>query len=324
MNVVSETLESLAIGQPTHFQNLTIFSLRGGQPGPRDYLTLREAIETGQAQLSEVSDRGSVPELRFENSARQPVLILDGEELVGAKQNRIANVTILAPGEATITLPVSCVEAGRWSDHGERFTPSNRAYFSEGRRRKTAAVSDSLREFGDRDADQSEVWDELALKLDALEVDSTTGAMADMFEQHEARISDYVAAFEAEAGQVGAVFAIGDRIEGLELFDNAETFAEMLPKLVRSYAIDALSRAGLTDRKAKTFLAHAFVLTLARARMEHYPAVGLGTEVRLTAHGVVAAGLVESERVVHLVGFSAPAETRRQDSDGTDYQSHAA
>jgi hypothetical protein len=40
--------------------------------------------------------------------------LLDGEELIGAKQNRALNLTILAPAKQVIVIPVSCVEAGRW------------------------------------------------------------------------------------------------------------------------------------------------------------------------------------------------------------------
>ncbi len=55
-----------------------------------------------------------MPELRFVNHCERPVLLLDGEELVGAKQNRILNLTVLVPAHQTIVIPVSCVEAGRW------------------------------------------------------------------------------------------------------------------------------------------------------------------------------------------------------------------
>jgi hypothetical protein len=43
-----------------------------------------------------VSEGGSVPHLLFINDAMRPVLLLDGEELVGAKQNRVLNLTVLA------------------------------------------------------------------------------------------------------------------------------------------------------------------------------------------------------------------------------------
>ncbi len=63
--------------------------------------------------MTEVSDAGSVPYLQAVNMGPWPVLIFDGEELVGAKQNRIVNTTILV-GVGKAVLPVSC-ENGRWS-----------------------------------------------------------------------------------------------------------------------------------------------------------------------------------------------------------------
>ena len=57
--------------------------------------SLEEALADGTVKVTEVSAAGHVPELRVKNSGATPVLILDGEELVGAKQNRIVNVTVL-------------------------------------------------------------------------------------------------------------------------------------------------------------------------------------------------------------------------------------
>jgi hypothetical protein len=74
------------------------------------------ALDDGTARATDVSDSGAVPEPRFENTGERPVLILDGEKLVGAKQNRVLNLTILAPAKEVIIIPISCVEAGRWAE----------------------------------------------------------------------------------------------------------------------------------------------------------------------------------------------------------------
>ena len=69
------------------------------------------------------------------------MLLLDGEELVGAKQNRVLNLTILAPARQAITIPVSCVEAGRWHAESDAFRPAGHVMYSRARAAKASQVS---------------------------------------------------------------------------------------------------------------------------------------------------------------------------------------
>ncbi len=84
---------------------------------------------------------GSVPDLRVINRAEKMVLILDGEELVGAKQNRIVNTTILVAAQSTLVIPVSCVEQGRWSYRTLSFESQDRMLGSELRAALAAQVA---------------------------------------------------------------------------------------------------------------------------------------------------------------------------------------
>lgn len=115
-----------------------------------DYLTLDEVLASGQVRITEITEGGNVPELLLENGANEPVLLVDGEELVGAKQNRTLNLTILAPANQKTVIPVSCVEAGRWAYSSDEFEGSDRAHFARGRARKMASVSESMATSGDR------------------------------------------------------------------------------------------------------------------------------------------------------------------------------
>jgi len=315
MQAIIDTLKGLELGHPITFLNLTLFPLQGNRTFVRDYITLREAVQEKAASVREVSEGGSVSELLLENTGTKPVLILDGEELLGAKQNRTANVTILAPAGKTVHIPVTCVEAGRWGYRSREFRPSEQMHFHKGRKRKMASVHESLKRSGSRRANQQEVWNDISLKCMDMGVEAPTSAMADVFEQHHTRVEDYVGAFSAQSGQTGAVFAIGDKIEGLELFDCAETLADMLPKLIRSYAIDAIETVETHRRNPSAVSADAFISRLARAEIETYPAIGLGTEVGMAAPGVIAGGLVAEERVVHLAAFAAAAESNRSPAD---------
>ena len=64
-----------------------------------DYLTLEQALDRDFVQITEMDQAGSVPELRLINKGKKKVLIVEGEELVGAKQNRIVNATFLIAGQ---------------------------------------------------------------------------------------------------------------------------------------------------------------------------------------------------------------------------------
>jgi len=316
---ITQTLDSLSQAPPTTFLNLSVFPLIGKRDHVRNYTPLRDAVAGGSAIVREVSESGSVPELLVENNGKEPVLILEGEELIGAKQNRTANVTVLVPAGKSVRIPVTCVESGRWGYQTRAFEPSEQVHFARGRVNKMASVSESMKLSGSRRADQGAVWDDIALKTSRMRVSAPTGAMSDVFEANRTRLEDYVGAFRAEPDQLGAVFAIGDHIEGFELFDCSETFTEMLPKLIRSYAIDAIEELGSHRHNPTTEDAEVFLNRLRQAEFETYPAVGEGTEVRLSGPGVIGAGLVVEGRVVHLAAFATPASTGQRESDSSGF-----
>src|SRR5207244_13561288 len=78
-------------------------------------------------QITEVSESGSVPVLRVHNALDVRAFLMDGQELVGAKQNRILNTDVLVPAKATLAIPVSCVEQGRWHPVSAAFAPGKSA-----------------------------------------------------------------------------------------------------------------------------------------------------------------------------------------------------
>jgi hypothetical protein len=175
-------LTALTLGTPTTAGAITVVPLHRPSAAEPGWLTLAEA--GGWVIITEVSDSGAVPTLTVTNNADRPVLLLDGEDLLGARQNRILNTTVLVAADGTATIPVSCVEQGRWSYRSRRFISSDYWLYASLRRMKAARVSDSLRRGGRHESDQGEVWDELADKAAHLRVDSPTGAMHAVYEQY--------------------------------------------------------------------------------------------------------------------------------------------
>ena len=303
MDLVKETLQHLRFGPETTFENLTMYPLLNGGGHAPDYLMLRQAIGNGTLRITEVSEGGSVPQLSVANEGAQPVLIIDGEELVGAKQNRVVNVTILVPAKRVIPIPVSCVERGRWSYRSGDFAPSKHHIYAAARARHMGTVTGSLRSFGTRDANQQAVWRGISEKMASLGAQSPTEAMSDIYERHLTSIEDYVRAFRPIAGQVGAVFAIDGRPFGLDIFDSSEPFDALLDKLVRSYALDAIDTSGGREAPQQPQPPEDFLAAVTAAKAESYPAVGLGEDVRLEGTNVDGAALVADGRIVHLSAF---------------------
>jgi hypothetical protein len=317
MQTITTALQGLTIGQPQVYQNLSAIPLLLRDAPQANYITLAKAIADGFASITEISDDGSVPELLLNNTGKGNVLVLDGEELIGAKQNRIANLTILAAAESKTVIPVSCVEAGRWSYRSENFDVSERAQFSRGRAAKAAALSANMKATGTHGADQHMVWENIEAKQSRMSVESPTSAMADMYDQLHESIEDYAIQFVAVDNQVGVLFAIDGEIEGMDLFDASDTFAAMLPKLARSFAIDALETTSHETKPLEQAAAARFLDRVAAAQADTYPGVGLGTDVRLAAPLVAGGGLVYEDKLVHLAAFrnGAPgSDSSRQHS----------
>lgn len=173
---------------------------------------IEEAVAAGSVVVDEVGS-GIVPRLLLHNLGDRPVQLVDGKQLVGAKQNRILNTTILVVARTKLEIPVACVEQGRWGRSLGAMTPAETLFPEAGRahgRLQTACVR------------------------------SPTGAISDAYHQRDAGLDAYTRAFPWCDGQAGVICGIGGAVVCADLFDHPETLRRLFPRLVRSYALDAL------------------------------------------------------------------------------------
>ena len=273
-----------------------------------DYLTLDEAHKDGSASVSEVSESGSVPDLRFLNNGDKPVFLLDGEELLGAKQNRILNLSILVPENSEINIPVSCVEQGRWSYNSDHFRSSDRSYFSKGRAKKARMVSNSLSAGMAARSDQGEVWRDVAEKAAAFSVNSASDAMSDVFEAESGRIDEFVENIHSVPEQAGALFAIDGEVAGFDAFDKPSTLLKLLPKLVRSYALDALEGHHQRPSIIGVDTISEFLKILSSGDINCSPSAGMGEDYRFKGDAIAGGALINDDDVIHLCAFPLKPE----------------
>lgn len=303
MTMINAAISNITLGEPQTFANLKITPLIAAKAVTADYLTLAEAQVLGVAVVTEVSESGSVPSLLLENTSDQAVFLLDGEELVGAKQNRILNLSILVPAQTKLEIPVSCVEQGRWNRVSREFSSTERTFFSSGRARNAARVSENMRGGDGRRSNQSEVWSDIGDKMRKMSVGSTTGAIADAYDHFAGSVDEFVAGFQIVENQVGACFAINGRICGVELFDASSTCSKLMPKLVRSYALDAIddSQSDIPEVGVEW---ESFLASLGAAPADSFAAVGEGEDLRVRSDTIAGGALTARDRVIHLCAFN--------------------
>jgi len=285
------------LGNPVAHRGIVITPLFPRRDPVAQYVTLDEALPRG-FRVREVSDAGLVPELFVENPLTQDVLLYDGEELVGAKQNRILNVSVLVAAGTKLPIPVSCVEEGRWHAQSVAFGAAPHAAHPRLRRRKAEALqAEPLA----RGAAQADVWDEVALTADRLAVVSPTRANSDTFRAHRPSLAQLEQAFPLEAGQCGAVLALGDNL-CLDAVSRPDAFTRLWPKLRAGYLLDALDQ--LDQPAAGSGSVSDFVASLATAAIASRPSAGRGSDVRLNGEHVLGSGLEVDRELLQVSAFT--------------------
>jgi len=309
-------LDKVSLGTPSTYRNLTLtpILLTDGLLVGIEPSNLEDALAAGTIAVTEVSRQGQVPELRVKNSGDTPVLILDGEELVGAKQNRIVNITMLVAPQSEIVIPVSCIEAGRWAYSRLGFAAPGRVLNPDIRYRKAIAVTKNLKERRLRFADQGAVWDGVSKALFALGAASPTSALSDGFDSRASDINDFLGVLKPQPEQIGLIYRIGGMLAGLDLFGSKAAFAGAFAKLVRGSALQAL--AGLPIEHATQLDDAQFLTRVLTTSGDRFAAVGLGQDIRFDSSEVGGGALEFDHGLVHLFAFPRPAEAMTHDQRG--------
>jgi hypothetical protein len=301
--IIKNYLLNLSFGEPQEFKNMTVFPLLTARDGGPDYMTLKEALEKALLDVTEVSSGGAVPELRVTNKADISVLLLDGEELAGAKQNRVLNTTILVKEKSETVIPVSCTEQGRWAYVSRSFHDSDTVMSPSLRSEKARTVATSLSATGEYRSDQGTVWREIDKMAAKAETVSRTGAMKDIYEQKKEELDEYLKAFSPVSTQKGIFVFIGGEPVGLDFISNEKAFETLFSKLIRSYAMEAIlehkgESTGPEKRQAEEFLKEA-----AECKEKKYESVGRGWDYRYEAGRIVGSALAVEDKVIHMAFF---------------------
>ena len=292
-------LGTTAIGQPITRCGISLFPL---------YLTDNDLpdIATGPAAGIAIDEMpaASVPQLVVTNPTDRPILLVEGEAFVGGQQNRTINVSVLVPSGATLEIPVSCLERGRWGhgrqfEHGATFTPRRV------RRTKQEAVAMSMATAGSRHSNQGAVWGAIDQELTDLAVQADTRAIADadaMFnrDQHRFDAVEELSRLGPLSGQCGFVVAHGPRVVAAELFGASHLLSPHWNALIRSHFLESPTAEGRLSATRALKLVGRF----GSAESVDSPGIGLGTEQHVRNDRLTGQALTLEGATVHASVFN--------------------
>lgn len=267
------------------------------------YVTLADAVAEGFT-VTEVDEGGDVGEIVVRNPTQKRVLLYDGEEIAGAKQDRIINVSVLVEAGDDLAVPVSCIEMGRWRHESDAFRPAMRTPATEVRRAKALHLEMAPMERG---AAQSAVWDAVSMKEEQHGFASGTSKHGDLIEHERPRLGELSRAFPLQPGQCGMVLAADGKVMCMDAVSRPDVFAGLHEALLTGYMLDALH--ALDRAPAPAGAVAEFMTAVAGARRTPRPAVGLGTDVRLGSDAMLGSALELDGETIQLTAF------RREDGD---------
>lgn len=309
----------LTLGKPQVVGPLAVFPIFGPTPS-LNYRAFCDAISHG-AFVKELDQGASVNHLLVANPTDTALLLYEGEQVVGAQQDRTFDVSVLVDAGARIEVPVSCVEAGRW-DHsrsGDHFAPAPHADDPSLRRLKHVSAQRSAERGLDARPAQGEVWQGVGSRLAHFGVTSPSSKFGDVFEQRAGDIGALADDLEPVSGQVGALACVdGDPI-ALDVIGRPDVFAALHDRLARGYALDALAAQPVRERNraaADPHVATRFLTRALNAQRRPVATPGLGRAHALVGAHVVGGTLEHEDELVALCAFPAEPDADAAQSAG--------
>ena len=262
---------------------------------------LELALERGSARITETSPAGEVPFLLLENTGDCPIIILDGEEVVGGKQNRIINTTLIILANTKVKIPVSCIQAGRWRHERADFESAGSVFRARSRAAQMATVTANVLESGSFLSDQMAVWDEVSTSLHELGVHSETSDFREGRERVAHRLEEFVEAICPAENQIGSIFIDAQGNLGLEMLGTPVLFSQVCDKVTRSFAFEVLGAPDLNEASIEA--APQWWDTILKSPFTQHASPAAGEDIRVGTEDLIGSGLIWNEVLVHFSCF---------------------
>ena len=281
------------VGAPIAFERLTIFPVISDQPIARaEFITLDQGLRSGTVVITErgtngrtrtirrrqIADGAEVNRLALTNKSGKTLVLIAGEMILGGKQDRIVgHDCIIEASNTPVPLDVFCVEHGRWSGESS-FGRGHNGGSGGGALTGIGAQLDQdivmitaapmalpkIREKAQAKKSQGDVWSAVAETVTVNSALSATGDLKSVYQDKRinTRLDNYERAFKTRLSTgniVGVVAAVGGKIVSADVFANHGLFQAYWPKMLKSYALEAVSTIEAAKQEVSGVDAEAFL-----------------------------------------------------------------
>lgn len=293
-----EFINGLEILDPIFLRNVALYPVRASEFEPKcDFLTL----DDGCFSISEL-DPPRVDTIMFRNLSERPVLLLDGEGIMGARQDRVVNTSVWLEGGRSYELPVSCVEERRWAG-GVEFHPARALLNPSLRWVLCDGVSRSLSENRGYKSDQRALWSSITKTLSSLRVSSKTRSINDAYKSLKDEIESYMEELRNFSVDFSGVIIETSNLLAVDLFGSKTVLRRFWNKLLGSYLLEGFlsgGRVSISINKVKRFIGSISVIDI----VVYDSPSGVGEEARFLMDAQMGGkALFLDEGIVHLSLF---------------------
>ena len=140
--------------------------------------SIDQLFDEDLVSVEEIGVDGRVGEVNVKNFSKDFLFVTDGEAIVGAKQNRIAERSVVVAPYFSQRIPVKCVEQYRWGyKEGTEFAKSDFVLHPKAREEKA-----ELLKKGENNKIQNAVWDNIECLSAKHEVECNSMNLGDILD----------------------------------------------------------------------------------------------------------------------------------------------
>lgn len=273
---------------PKYNNGIQVFKISNPIEFSKPILELGKGLEEKVVEVIEISENGSVNDLKVLNKSDKYLLIYEGSLLEGEKQNRVVNATLLLEPNSDTVIPVSCVEQGRWERKSRGF--SKPGYDGNSSMRRSLKKQIIMQKQGYM-ASQSEIWQEVDKFATNEQMSNDTSDYSDYYQNSK---KDNFVFKEGLKLKTKGVFVKAYKEDYLDYVNDQDAFSEVLERVSKGYELLDKEKASEEMITPKEYFKN--IIQEKHQDLLVQDSVGLGKDIRLeTANHYVSALQVEDE-----------------------------